>query len=106
VNQPHPEWTPEMQALWDRAMFLTRTRGAYGVGFPQPGTSFAPPTEGTMLHDILFVATASDEEYEAHLEAVRVDMTAWKERVKNARGRLISTSVTRGIDVDKLEISL
>jgi hypothetical protein len=35
-----------------------------------------------------------------------VDMTAWKERVKNARGRLISTSVTRGIDVDKLEINI
>lgn len=87
MNQPYPEWSAEMQALWDRAMYLARTRGAYGCAFPQPGTSFKPPTAGSMLNDIIFVATASDEQYEAHLAAVREDMIAWKARVAASGGK-------------------
>jgi hypothetical protein len=91
-----------MQALWDKAMFLERTRGAYGCAFPMPGSTYQPPTPGTMLHSILFVVTASEEEYQAHLAEVRADMENWKARVKVQRKPL----PTFGIDTSKLEFKL
>jgi hypothetical protein len=97
-----PQWTPEMQRIWDRAMLIARTRGAYGCTFPVPGTTFRPPTEGTMLYDLCFAASATEEEYQAHLNEVREDMLAWKERVRNAR----PPSRNLGIDVSKLKITL
>jgi hypothetical protein len=100
-----------MQALWNRAMFLTRTRGAYGCAFPMPGTSYPPPTQGTMLFDILFCAIASEEEYTAHLEAVRENMIGWKERVRSGKsGRTLTRHEPiprlEGIDLSKLEFKL
>jgi len=50
-----------------------------------------------MLYNILFCTTASREEYEAHLEAVRADMIAWKSRTR---------PLHTGIDLTKLEISI
>lgn len=99
-----------MQALWNRAMLLARTRGAYGLAFPMPGTDYRPPCEGSILHDILFASVATEEEYEAHLAAVREDMVAWKERVGNSRGKTARTLNRQpdlsGIDVGKLEFKL
>lgn len=104
--------TTEMQQLWNRAMLLTRTRGAYGLAFPVPGTNYDPPCEGSMLRDILFVCTASDEEYEAFLQTVREDMIAWKARVaassgKNKLSMVRSAPVSlKGIDLEKVEFKL
>lgn len=97
----NPPWTPAMQSIWDRAMHLARTRRAYGCAFPMPGTSFQPPSEGSMLIDVLFACIATDAEYEAHLTVVREDMVAWKAGVKSARPALISN-----LDVSKLEFKL
>lgn len=88
-----------MQRTWDRAMLIARTRGAYGCAFPQAGTSFPPPTPGTMLYDLCFVASASEAEYEACLAEIRDDMTEWKERVRRA-------SPSHGIDTSTLKITL
>jgi hypothetical protein len=112
-NTPIPPWTPEMQALWNKAMEIERTRGAYGVGFPAPGTTFKPPAAGTMLHTILFVATAQRADVEDHLRDVRENMEGWKARVRDARGKNART-VTRhepapnlsAIDLGKLEFKL
>lgn len=93
-----------MQIIWDRAMLIARTRGAYGCAFPLPGTTFPPPTPGTMLHDMAFVASCTDDEYNALLEAVRKDMTEWKARVA-ASGRGNSTLI-KSIDISKLEIDI
>lgn len=107
-----PEPTTAMQALWDRAMLIARTRGAYGCSFPLPGTVFPLPTPGTMLHDILFVCTATEEEIDAHLAAVREDMIAWKAKVAASRGKSGRLLVRHepvnisGLDLDKIEIDL
>jgi hypothetical protein len=108
---PVPPWTPEMQALWDKAMEIERTRGAYGVGFPQLGTTFRPPAAGTMLHTLLFVTTAQRADVEDHLAAVRENMEGWKERVRNARGRTLVTRHEKpvsleGIDLAKVKINI
>ena len=78
----YPTITPEMQALWNRAMHLHRTSTSYGVALPQPGTSYPPPAEGSFVSLILFAATASPEAYVAFEEAVYEDMVQGK-----ARGR-------------------
>ena len=112
-NCPVPPWTPAMQALWNSAMFIERTRGAYGVGFPQPGATYPPPVAGTFLHTILFVATAAPEEVEAHLLAVRENMEGWKARVRASRGKS-KLSVVRdsgpvtltSVDLTKVEFKL
>ncbi len=78
-------WTPEMQALWDRAMLLARTARAYGCAFPMPGTSFPPPAPGSMPLDIIIAACLSPEEFESLLETVRKEMTEWKARVRSAK---------------------
>lgn len=102
-----PQWTPEMQRIWDRAMLLARTRGAYGCTFPVPGTTFRPPTEGTMLYDLCFAASASEEEYAAHLSEIREDMLAWKERVRNARPARREPSIKlEGLDLSQIKITL
>jgi hypothetical protein len=100
-----------MQRTWDRAMLLARTRGAYGCDFPEPGTTFPAPTGGTMLNDLCFVATCTDEEYDALLAAIREDVKQWKDRVAASRGKgkLTSTGnndLLREVDVSKLEINL
>lgn len=106
-NAPLPPTSPEMQALWDRAMLIARTRGAYGCAFPQPGTSFRPPTPGTMLHDILFVCTATGAEVDDHLAAVRENMIGWKARVAASGGKRRESIVrVPDLDVSKLEITL
>lgn len=95
-------WTPAQQRLWDTAMLIERTKGAYGCAFPVPGTTFRPPTPGTMLHTLTFVASASEADVAAHLAAVRADMEAWRERVRNAppsRRPLL-------IDIQDLEINI
>lgn len=94
-----------MQRIFDRAMFLERTRGAYGVGFPERGMTFRPPAPGTFMHTLLFTALATNEEYEAHYEAVRENMEGWKARVKASSGKSALLSV-RGIDTSKLNISI
>ena len=102
-------WTPAMQALWDRAMLVARTRGAYGCAFPMPGTRFSPPTEGTMLYDLIFCCVADDAEYEAHLAEIREDMLAWKERVRNSghkRRELVTKVNLSGVDLTKVEFKL
>lgn len=104
-NCPVPPWTLEMQELWNKAMLIERTRGAYGVGFPQPGTNYRPPAAGTMLHTILFVATAQAADVEDHLVAVRENMEGWKERVRASGGKN-KLSVVRDLDVSKLEFKL
>lgn len=104
-----PPWTAEMQALWDRAMLIARTRGAYGCAFPQPGTSFTPPTPGTMLYDICFAALAPSEEYDAWLESLRASMLAWKQRVRdsgNKRRELITKVDVSSIDTSKMVFKL
>jgi len=106
-----PNWTPEMQRTWDRAMILARTRGAYGCAFPMPGATYPPPTGGTMLYDLCFVASCTEEEYEATLAAIREDMTQWKARVAASRGKgkLTSTAnnnLIKSIDVSNLKIDL
>lgn len=100
-----------MQALWDKAMHIERTRGAYGVGFPMPGTSFKPPAAGTFLHTLLFVATHGEPEVEEHLAAVRENMEGWKARVAASKGRTIVTrheppADIAGIDLSKMEINI
>lgn len=97
--------TLAMQSLWDRAMLIARTRGAYGAAsFPEPGTSFPLPTPNTMLHDILFVAAATDEEYEARLAEIRADMTAWKARVRASGGK--RRELITDVDLSKVEFDL
>lgn len=105
-NCPVPPWTPEMQVLWNEAMLIERTRGAYGVGFPQPGTNYRPPAAGSMLHTILFVATSDHDTVAQHLTAVRENMEGWKERVKAAGTGKRALVSTRDIDVSKLEFKL
>lgn len=101
---PVPD-TPEAQRLWDRAMLIARTRGAYGCAFPVEGTTFKLPQQGTMLRDILFACTATDAEYKALLAAIREDMLQWKERVRASGGKS-KLSIVRDLDVSKLEITL
>lgn len=110
-NTPIPPWTPAMQALWDTAMHITRTQGAYGCEFPEPKTSFRPCAGGSMFHTILFVATASPEDVAAHLTAVRENMEGWKARVAASKGRLLSPRHEKpvdltGIDLSKMEINI
>jgi hypothetical protein len=110
-NCPVPPWTPEMQRLWNAAMLIERTRGAYGVGFPQPGTDYRPPAAGTFMHTLLFVATSERDTVEAHLAAVRENMEGWKARVRaagNGKRALISTRApdVSKVDVSKLEFKL
>jgi hypothetical protein len=107
MNTPVPSWTPEMQRLWNRAMLMERTRGAYGCAFPVPGTSYRPPVPGTMLHTILFAALATDEEYEDLLTRMRENMLEWKARVR-ASGNKRRETITdvSGIDISSLEIKL
>lgn len=78
-----PPFTPAMQALWDRAMHLQRTVTSYGVALPQPGTTYARPPDGALINMILFAATAPPEAYDEFAEAARLDMLAWKARVKS-----------------------
>lgn len=100
-----------MQTLWDRAMLIARTRGAYGdAPFPSPDATFPLPQPRTMLHDLLFVCTATDEEYDTHLAAVRADMEQWKARVRASRGKLLSVRETAvdltDVDLTKVEFTL
>lgn len=88
-----PEWTPEMQRLWNRAMLLARTECAYGVALPQPGATYPPLLPGDMARTILFAATATEEEYNTYLEAVREDMLAWKARLRSGT-RTVSLDLT------------
>lgn len=106
-NCPVPPWSDDMQRLWDQAMLIERTRGAYGVGFPQPGTTFRPPAAGTMLHTLLFVATSERDVVDAHLASVRENMEGWKERVRLAgKGKNARALPRVNIDVSKLEFKL
>lgn len=105
MNQLQPKPTAEMQALWNKAMLLARTRGAYGVAFPMPGATYPLPQPGTMLFDILFACTASEAGFEDHLAAVREDMIAWKARVAASGGKR-RESIVRDVNVEALGLDL
>lgn len=96
--------TEAQQRLWDRAMMIARTRGAYGCAFPMPDTSFPLPAQGTMLRDILFACTATNEEYEQVLAAIRADMVAWKERVRTSKPS--KRPIITDIDVTVLDLNI
>lgn len=110
-NCPVPPWTPAMQALWDKAMHIERTRGAYGVGFPVEGTTFRPPAAGTFLHTLLFVATSDPDTVAAYLRAVRENMEGWKARVAASRGKTLyvrhdKLAPMHGVDLSQVEFKL
>lgn len=96
-----PPFTPEMQALWNRAMHLHRTSSSYGVSLPQPGTSYPPPTSSSLLALVLFTATASPEAYYTFEEAAREDITGWKMRIKNLSGnaRPLPSFLTNQVEI-------